>query len=350
MNRPSPRVAIVWRGDQETRRTATPQNNRYHRIFEELAAVGLVAEPVVFDEGFAGDVLDQLLQVDAVLVWVNPLDDGKTRIVLDALLRKVTDAGRFVSAHPDVILRMGIKEVLYETRNMGWGVDTRLYRTADEFRTMFPSTLVQAGPRVLKPNRGNGGQGIWKVELVGEPLGRSTPVQVLEARSGSIPEELDLSDFISRCETYFADDGCIVDQPYQPRLPDGMIRCYMSGDTVVGFGHQHIKALVTPPQGADPEALKPGPRIMHPAAAEAFQALRRKMETEWVPEMISALGVEVGSLPIIWDADFLYGPPDASGHDTYVLCEINVSCVFAIPDDAPAEIARAVASRLSVHE
>jgi hypothetical protein len=29
-----------------------------------------------------------------------------------------------------------------------------------------------------------------------------------------------------------------------------------------------------------------------------------------------------------------------------VLCEINVSSVFAIPDQAPAEIARLVAARL----
>jgi hypothetical protein len=43
---------------------------------------------------------------------------------------------------------------------------------------------------------------------------------------------------------------------------------------------------------------------------------------------------------------FLYGPPDASGNDTYVLCEINVSSVFAIPGEAPGEIARAMASRL----
>ena len=35
------------------------------------------------------------------------------------------------------------------------------------------------------------------------------------------------------------------------------------------------------------------------------------------------------SLPIIWDADFLYGPCDRAGTDTYVLCEINASSCFA---------------------
>ena len=44
------RVAVVWRGDREARRTAMPQNNRFHRVFEELGAIGIHAEPAVFDE------------------------------------------------------------------------------------------------------------------------------------------------------------------------------------------------------------------------------------------------------------------------------------------------------------
>ena len=52
-------------------------------------------------------------------------------------------------------------------------------------------------------------------------------------------------------------------------------------------------------------------------------------------------------LPIIWDADFLYGPRTAAGDDTYVLCEINVSSVMPIPDQAPAEIARLARERLA---
>jgi hypothetical protein len=61
--------------------------------------------------------------------------------------------------------------------------------------------------------------------------------------------------------------------------------------------------------------------------------------------MIDMLGIEPASLPIIWDADFLYGPRTASGKDTYVLCEINVSSCFAIPDEAPAAIARLALDR-----
>src|SRR3954451_15817574 len=38
------RIAVLWRGDHEARRAATPQNNRYHRVFEELAALAIHAE------------------------------------------------------------------------------------------------------------------------------------------------------------------------------------------------------------------------------------------------------------------------------------------------------------------
>jgi hypothetical protein len=242
---------------------------------------------------------------------------------------------------------MGVKEVLHRTKHLGWGTDTHLYRTAADFSGVFPSRLQSAGPRVLKRNRGNGGQGIWKVELVPALAGKSSIVRVLHAQRGSVPEEIPLAEFMTRCEPYFASDGCIVDQSFQPRLPDGMIRCYMGTDKVVGFGHQFIKALIPPPpEGPDSPAAQPGPRIMHGADAEPFQVLRAKMEAEWTPQMEEVLGIDAASLPIIWDADFLYGPRTPWGEDTYVLCEINVSSVFAIPDQAPAAIARLALNRL----
>jgi Domain of unknown function (DUF6815) len=264
------------------------------------------------------------------------------------MLRDVALREPWVSAHPDVILKMGVKEVLYRTRQLGWGTDTGLYRDRNEFDRDFVPRLETAGPRVLKQNRGNGGQGVWKVELVSSnAAGNDGIVRVLHAQRGSVPEVLSLAAFMNRCAGYFAIGGCITDQPFQPRLPDGMIRCYMGIDKVVGFGHQLIKALIPPPpEGPDAPAAQPGPRIMHGPDAEPFQALRAKMEREWTPQMMQVLGIDAASLPIIWDADFLYGPRTASGEDSYVLCEINVSSVFAIPDQAPPAVARLALSRL----
>ncbi|HEY3656066.1 MAG TPA: Cj0069 family protein [Steroidobacteraceae bacterium] len=341
------KVAILWRGDAQARNVATPQNNRFHRIVEELALLGIHAEPAVYDESFADEVQGQLLTADAVLVWVDPIHQGKTRALLDPLLRDVAARGPWVSTHPDVILKMGVKEVLVRTKHLGWGADTHLYRSANEFADAFPRRLASSGPRVVKQNRGNGGQGVWKVELISDGTKRASLVRALHAQRGSIPEDIPLQDFIARCTPYFASGGCMVDQPFQPRLPDGMIRCYMGADKVVGFGHQLIKALIPPPpEGPDSPEAQPGPRIMHGPDAAQFQKLTAKMEDEWVPQMMQVLGIDAASLPIIWDADFLYGPRDAAGEDSYVLCEINVSSCFAIPDQASAAIARLTARRL----
>jgi len=337
-------IAILWRGDAAARRAATSQNNRFVRIFEALAASGIGAHPVVYDESFAAAVQDKLLTVDGVLVWVDPIHQGKTRAELDPLLREVAARGPWVSAHPDVILKMGVKEVLYRTRHLSWGGDTHRYDSAHTLRTEFPSRLQTTGPRVLKQNRGNGGQGVWKVEAVPNV---DMTVRVLHAQRGSRPEQMPLEAFIARCEPYFGWGGCIIDQAFQPRLPEGMIRCYVSGSKVAGFGRQLIKALIPPPpEGPDSPEAQPGPRIMHGPDAPQFQGLRRLMEDEWIPQLMGTLAIAEASLPVIWDADFLYGPRNAAGSDTYVLCEINVSSCFAIPDEAPAAIARTVRDRI----
>lgn len=342
------RIAILWRGDAASRQEATAQNSRFVRVFEALAASGIDAFPVVYDEAVADLVRDQLLTMDGVLVWVDPIHQGKTRATLDPLLREVAAKGpmkrSWVSAHPEIILKMGVKDVLYRTRHLGWGADTHRYATADAFRAEFPPRLRAAGPRVLKQNRGNGGQGVWKVEAL--PNADAT-VRVLHALRGSQPEEMPLEAFMARCEPYFGWGGCIIDQAFQPRLPEGMIRCYVSGTKVAGFGHQLIKALIPPPpEGPDSPQAQPGPRIMHGPDAAQFQMLRRLMEDEWIPQLMATLAIDEASLPVIWDADFLYGPRDADGADTYVLCEINASSCFAIPDEAPAAIARTVSDRI----
>jgi hypothetical protein len=274
----------------------------------------------------------QLATLDGVLVWVNPIHEGRNRANLDALLREVAARGVWVSAHPDVILKMGTKEVLHRTRTMSWGCDTALYRTAKAMRAELPGRLA-AGPRVIKRNRGNGGQGVWKVETLASP--RNSPmVRVLDATEDA-SEELALDAFLERCVAYF-EDGCVIDQPFQARLSEGVVRCYMAGDRCAGFGHHKVKALVDAP-AARADA---GRRLYTSNADPRFQRLRRLMEDEWTPQLISLLDIPRHELPAIWDADFMLGPRNSAGDDTYVLGEINVSSVFPFPDTAPRAIAR----------
>ena len=141
------RIAILWRGDEAARRGATPETSRFKAVFAALADLGVDAEAIVYEDDVLDAVRAQLATLDGVLVWVNPIHEGRNRASLDALLREVAARGVWVSAHPDVILKMGTKEVLHRTRTMSWGCDTALYRTPEAMRAELPARLA-AGPRV----------------------------------------------------------------------------------------------------------------------------------------------------------------------------------------------------------
>jgi hypothetical protein len=342
------RVALMWRGDPATA-PAMREEADFRLLWDALTGEGVEAEGVVYSDEAVDAVRDRLLACDGVVVWVNPIAEEGNRSTLDPMLREVASQGVWVSTHPDVILKMGTKEVLFATRSLGWGTDVCRYLTEAEFRDGLPRKLLE-GPRVLKQHRGNGGIGVWKVERLEANNTQPTEVEsvrTLHARRGSAERIVRLGDFMDRCARFFADGGMIIDQAFQPRLPEGMIRCYMVQGEVAGFGQQLIKALVPPPSsGPDsPEAL-PGPRIMYPREAPQFRRLRRSMEQEWLPALRQVLDIEARDLPMLWDADFLFGPRDANGDDTHVLCEINVSAVAPSPESAAAPLAKAIAARL----
>jgi hypothetical protein len=331
-NNPIARIAVVWRGDAQARAKATPTNNRLIKVFEAFADLGAGAEPAVYSDDFIDEVRQQLMGVDGVLVWVDPISGGKDRSRLDPLLRELADRGVWVSAHPDVILKMGAKEVLYRTRDIGWGGDVRLYASAQALAAELPAQLARGAPRVLKQNRGNGGLGVWKVEA-------DVPTALLRVRQAlqtSVAETMPLPAFVALCEPYF-DHGPMVDQPFQPRLGEGMVRCYMAQDELVGFSRHLPRGLlpVTPKDEGDTFE-----KTMYGPDEPSLQDLRRSMEQDWTPAMQRVLGVDTDDLPAIWDADFLRGAGDA-----YVLAEINISSVFPIPEAAPRKLARSALVR-----
>ena len=342
------RVGVLWRGDPRAEGGPAGEQGRMGPTLAALRGRGLRAEPVVFAEDVVEEVRARLRELDAVLVWVDPIMGGIDRTRLDALLRDVASHGVWVSAHPDVILAMGTKDVLVRTQRMEWGSPCHLYRTLAQLRDELPARLG-LGPRVLKQHRGSSGNGVWRVQWLDSGVmgaaGLDAPVRVLHAARGSSLEELSLNAFIERCAGYFAGTGCMIEQPYQDRLAEGMVRCYIVGDRVAGFGHQYVTALLDPPAGTRETPPAP-PRLYYGPTKPEFQALKRRLESGWVHEMLETLGLARGDLPALWDADFLHGPRDTRGEDSYVLCEINVSSVYPFPDEALDPLAEHVARRL----
>ena len=353
------KVAILYPGDSDARKAATPQTSKFVPVFQVLAGLGLQVEPAVYHDDFSNAVRDQLMRMDAVLVWVNPIEDGRNRSQLDAMLREVAAGGVYVSANPDVILKLGTKEVLYQTRDMGWGAnDTQLHLTMDQLQQAVMSQMAGGCARVLKQYRGNGGDGVWKIEPAAKAQpgqarpgaaahAQDIPVRVRHAKRGSVDEIMPLGTFLKRCEQYFEGDGRIINQAYQARLPEGMVRCYLVHGKVAGFGHQAVNALCPVPANA-PAGTVPAttPRLYYPPDLPRFQALKRQLESEWVPQLQGLLDIAAASLPIIWDCDFLLGARNENGDDTYVLCEINVSCVSPFPDSAIDILANATVERI----
>ncbi len=209
-------------------------------------------------------------------------------------------------------------------------------------REQLPLRLKEGRARVLKQYRGNGGNGVWKVERHPADPGL---VRVRHALRGSTELQRPIDAFLAQCEGYFENGGRMIDQAYQERLTDGMVRCYLVQDKVAGFGHQEIN-LLFPVRDSASEPPLPTTRLYYPSSDPRFQAIKAKMENEWLGELCQSLEIDPQSLPLIWDADFLFGPKTALGEDTYVLCEINVSSVYPFPDSALEPLAKATKERL----
>jgi len=335
------RVGLLWRAEWDPPQSAgsVRESSRLHAMFVAFESLGVVAEPVIYSDDSVDAVRDRLLRLDGVLVWVNPIEKGLDRSFLDQLLREVSAAGVWVSAHPDVILRMATKRVLVDTASMDWSTETYLYEDLEQLRAELPVRVAERGRLVLKQNRGMGGAGVWSVEA-----GPTGALRVQEATAGATSEVMPTDAFVALCEPYFAAEGLMVEQPLQPRLAEGMIRVYLSHDTVVGFAHQYPRAFLDP---AVAESLPTEKRFL-PPSTERYQPLRRRIENEWVEELRQLVGLRREELPVIWDADFFYGPKDGSGRDTYVLCEINASSTFAFPEFAMPAVAEAALARIAL--
>ena len=329
------RVALLYPGDWAARDRADPAASRFAALFEALAAAGVNAEPAVYHDDFADEVTAQLRHVQAVLVWCNPIEDGRRRDRLDALLRDLAQAGVFVSAHPDTIQRLGTKDVLFETRDLPFGSDVHRIDSLAQLESELPQRL-RRGARVLKQHRGHSGIGVWRVEASGDGA-----LTVQHAQRGSTPQRMDLPALKATLAPYFEPEagGHMIDQAWQARLPEGMVRAYLVEDRVTGFGLQAVNAL-------HPDAPTPGPRLYHGPELPGFQDLRQQLESTWVALLRERVGLAHEQLPLLWDCDFMLGDALVDVAQRYVLCEINVSSVSPFPPSSVAPLVAATIRRL----
>lgn len=318
------RVGLLVRRSRAAPDQPTRTEERLVAIAAVLSHVGLAAEIVPFSEERASEVRRHVMDLAACLVWINPLQDGRDRRVVNALIAEAATAGVRVSAHPDVIHAIGTKEVLYRTRDFGWALPVELHTSAEELKAALRRHEQAAVTRVLKPLRGNDGDGVSRIT----PLGKGS----WKVRRASDDQEsvTDADEITVMLATSLASGG-VIDQAAGDASELGMVRCYMSLDRCVGFARQLPRA-----PGRDAFAMK-SEKVFHPREAPAFADLLAAMEEEWAPALLKATGVRRDEAPLLWDADFLFRR--APRAFPLALCEINASCVSPFPPEAPSVVA-----------
>jgi len=314
---------------------------KYQGLAERFIRCGTDVQTIPYNDAQADSLFEKLTKLDALLVWVNPIEQGQDRTVLDKLLDDFSATGVFVSAVPETIMKIGTKRVLFDTRDLEFGSDVELYATFDEFRNNFSSTLASDQPRVLKQFRGNGGDGVFKVRLVDN----GARFAVLHAKRGSEERRLDAQDFYDDFHPYFEAGGPILNQQWNDNLANGIVRSYMTADRVVGFGYQEVNALFPKADGP----VTPGRRYYFTENCALFADLRERMENDWIKVLTRKVELAPELLPMIWDADFFINSMTPNVSRRYTLCEINVSSVSPFPESAiPAivdEVNRTISRR-----
>ena len=321
-------IALLLYGSEASPKDAFT-DEKYKDLAAALIDAGFKVTSVLYNDGKAKELEESLLEFGAVLVWVNPIEQGTGRHYLDLMLRSIADKGVYVSSHPDIILKMGTKEVLYTTRDMDWGADTEIYHRYEDFKNNFLTSLSKYGIRVIKQYRGNSGNGVFKIYFTDSSEER---IKVIHAPQPNEEKIFTRDEFHNEFLKFFKDGGLLVNQEWIKGISNGMVRCYLTGSKVSGFGYQESNALCPQTNEKDSKARAVSKRFYFTEDCGLFQDLRKIMESKWIPELKKSHSISDELMPLIWDIDlFINDVNTIETEKKFSLCEINVSCVSPFP-------------------
>lgn len=299
-------------------------------IVNAITEKGWRSEVVYYRPEWSDQLFEYVSQnFDAYISRVNPGNiPGGEKGYFQLLTRLSSEAGLVGMSTPEEMMAYGAKDALVKLAETNLvPTDTFAYYDVDTFHSTFPSSLSH-GERVLKQNRGSTGSGIWRVKLAdadlastvepGTELPLDTKLRCTEAVDNHT-EERELGEFMNFCDQYIVgDNGMLVDMRFMPRIVEGEIRILLVGPHPVFVVHKK------PAAGGEnfSATLFSGAHYTYDSPdkwqdlVDMFAAAR--------PVIAEKLGGD--NIPLIWTADFMLDDaPD--GGDTYVLGEINCSCV-----------------------
>jgi hypothetical protein len=140
----------------------------------------------------------------------------------------------------------------------------------------------------------------------------------------------------------------LINQQWVPAITNGMVRCYITGNKVSGFGYQESNALCPQPDGKDGEIRPVSERYYFSEDCGLFQDLRQIMEARWIPQLQEIHAISNDMLPLLWDVDLFINDVNAQHAEAkYTLCEINVSCVSPFPPSCIRYVVDALRKRIN---
>lgn len=281
-------------------------HKRRKALKEYLLKIGEEKEVILVSRINPGN----LAQVDTYFEFLNEL--GKT--------------GMQVHTHPDVMINLDFKDILYKLKDTPFcDPDTQFYHEFEKFEETFPSELQRDKTRVLKVNYGSTGEGVYLVSLKDDGSIVST-----EAVNNIKYYYDDMDDFMANFEEKFDDDidddelayfkgkSGFVDCRFLPRISEGEIRVLIINDKPASVVHKK------PQEGEFSATLFSGAKYKYESPDEphwkevidltvnAFEDIRPHLQGK--------------DFPLLWTMDYIMDF-DKDGNDTYILSEINCSCV-----------------------
>lgn len=295
-------------------------------ILNAIKAKGWDCEVVYFRDEWKDTIVDYAKnKFDAYISRINPGNLPKGEKVYFEALRELSEHGLIGMSSPDAMLNFGAKDALVKLASTDLVPDdTYAYYDIETFKKTFPTSLSY-GERVLKQNRGSTGEGIWRVQIAddikyqpGDSIPLTTKLKCTEAVDNHV-EYITLADFMTFCEKYIVgDNGMLVDMRFMPRIKEGEIRILMVGATPIFVVHKKPADS----EDAFSATLFSGAKYTYDKP-EDWQVLVDLFNAA-LPTISNKLGGF--DIPLIWTADFMLDW-DENKNDTYVLGEINCSCV-----------------------
>ena len=298
-------------------------------IVKAIQDAGWHAEVVFYRPEWAEHLFEYVSEnFDGYISRVNPGNIPGGEDGYFDLLSRLSEVGLVGMSTPEEMMAYGAKDALVKLKDTDLvPTDTAAYYEVDEFHETFPTSLSY-GERVLKQNRGSTGTGIWRVQLADKDLAASvepgtalpldTRLKCTEAVDNHT-ETRELGEFMDFCDQYIiGNNGMLVDMRFMPRIVEGEIRILLVGPHPVFVVHKK------PAEGGDnfSATLFSGAKYTYDSP-EKWQDLV-DMFAAARPVIAENLGGD--NIPLIWTADFMLDT-DEDGNDTYVLGEINCSCV-----------------------